>query len=268
MKDTEFTIRPFDMRKIKKESIIVLLGKRNTGKSILVRDILFHKRDIQIGAVVSHTDHLTHFYDNFIPSILINKEYTTSILEKLFDRQKKAIEGEWNKPHAFLLFDDCLSDAKTWAKDRYIKELFFNGRHYKLLFILAMQIPLGIPPSMRTNVDFTFILKNNNNADREKIYKNYAGMFSTKAHFESVLDACTEDYNCLVIDNTSQSNKIEDQVFYYKADLQGTSDFKLCSRNIWEISEKKKQSIAPNMKTKVSDRGNCKITVNRKLSKK
>ena len=267
MKDVEFTIHQFDMRKIKKESIIVLLGKRNTGKSILVRDILYHKRDIQIGAVVSHTDHLTHFYDRFIPNILINKEYNTDILTKLFDRQKKAIDENWKNPHAFLLFDDCLSDAKTWGKDKCIKELFFNGRHYKLLFILAMQIPLGIPPGMRTNVDFTFILKNNNNSDREKIFKNYAGMFSSKAHFESVLDACTEDYNCLVIDNTTQSNKIEDQVFYYKADMFGTSHFKMCSKCVWDASNSRKHSGRPIMKTKVSDRGHGKITVNQRISK-
>ncbi len=64
-----------------------------------------------------------------------------------------------------------------------------------------MQAPMGIPPDFRTNIDFTFILKNNNASDREKIYKNYAGMFPNRVVFDHVLDECTDNYQCLVIDN-------------------------------------------------------------------
>ena len=34
------------------------------------------------------------------------------------------------------------------------------------------------------------------------------------------MDSCTENYECLVLDNTSKSNKIEDCVFWYKAKLR------------------------------------------------
>jgi hypothetical protein len=229
----EFNIRKFDMKKLKKESIIVLLGKRNTGKSFLIKDILYHMRMIKIGMVISRTDHLQHYYDKFIPSMLIYKQYTPEILDNLFKRQEKALEEGWENPNAFLLMDDCLSD-REFAKDPRINAIFFEGRHSKILYILAMQVPLGIGPNLRTNIDFTFILRNSNNSDREKIYKNYAGMFSSREEFEIILDNCTEDYNCLVIDNTTQSNKLEDQVFYYKAESH--EDFKMCSNTLWQIS--------------------------------
>jgi hypothetical protein len=32
------------------------------------------------------------------------------------------------------------------------------------------------------------------------------------------MDQCTENFECLVIDNTAQSNRIEDMVFWYKAE--------------------------------------------------
>eukprot|EP00959_Pyramimonas_sp_CCMP1952_P252025 5265927-Pyramimonas_sp.AAC.1 len=35
--------------------------------------------------------------------------------------------------------------------------------------------------------------------------------------FNQVMDACTENYECIVLDNTIKSNKIEDVVFWYKA---------------------------------------------------
>ena len=156
----EIKIKKFDMKKLKKESIVVCIGKRNTGKSFLIKDILYHKKELPMGLVISRTDHLCHFYDKFIPSMFIHDRYSPEILNKLFKRQETALKKQWTEPHCFLLLDDCLSDAKAWSKDERIKEIFFNGRHYKILFLLTMQSPMGIPPSMRTNIDFTFILKN------------------------------------------------------------------------------------------------------------
>lgn len=236
----QINIKPFDIKKIKKESIVVLIGKRMTGKSFLVRDILYHNRDIPLGMIVSRTDHIVHYYDKFVPSALIHPRYEPDLIDKLFKRQERALNEGWKDPYAFLLFDDCLSDASNWAKDERVKEIFFNGRHYKLLFLLTMQSPMGIPPGFRTNIDFTFILKNNNESDREKIYKNYAGMFPSREIFNHVLDACTEDNHCLVIDNTTTSNKIEDQVFIYKASPH--DNFRICSDEAWRRSNEKYSS--------------------------
>jgi hypothetical protein len=47
------------------------------------------------------------------------------------------------------------------------------------------------------------------------------------------MNACTENYECLVIDNKVQSNKLEDQVYWYKATER--TDFQLCSSELWEI---------------------------------
>jgi hypothetical protein len=231
-KDIEITLKPFNIKKMPKESIVVLLGKRNTGKSVLVKDILFHKREIPIGTVISHTDHLTHFYDKFIPNMLIHKNFSPEILTKVFERQTLALDRQWRAPHGFLVMDDCLSEAKTWTKDPNIKEIFFNGRHFKLFCIITMQSPLGLPGEFRTNVDYTFILKNNNHADRERIYKHYAGCFPSFSFF-----ACTEDYHALVVDNTTTSNKLEDQVFYYKADIHDEK-FKMCAPELWATNSR------------------------------
>ena len=54
-------------------------------------------------------------------------------------------------------------------------------------------------------------------------------------HFCQVMDQCTENYECLVINNNVKSNKLQDQIFWYKADVH--KDFKLGSREFWEISK-------------------------------
>ena len=109
-----------------------------------------------------------------------------------------------------------------------------NGRHLKMFFIISMQYPLGIPPNLRTNIDFIFILRENIVANRKRIYDNYAGMFPTFEIFCQVMDQCTENFECLVIDNTTKSNKLEDTVFWYKADSRPS--FRVCQDEYWILS--------------------------------
>lgn len=256
--DTVLNLKPFNVNDMATHSVVVVIGKRKTGKTVLIRDLLYHKQNIPLGLVMSHTDHLTHFYDQFIPSMLIHKDYDSDQVGKLFQRQTKALQEHWKEPSAFLLLDDVLSD-KAWKSCSNLKEVFFNGRHYKLLFILGMQSPMGIGPDLRNNIDYTFIFKNNLQSERRKIYDNYAGVFKTFEIFNHVLEATTEDYNCLVIVNNSLSNKLEDQVFYYKA--TENREFRLCSNDIWSMNEKR------DLQTKINKHNGNYVTTENSLKK-
>jgi hypothetical protein len=97
-----------------------------------------------------------------------------------------------------------------------------------------MQYPLGITPNLRTNIDYVFILRENIVANRKRIYDNYAGMFPTFEVFCQVMDQCTENFECLVINNTTKSNKLEDNVFWYKASTH--PPFKICNQTFWDMA--------------------------------
>ena len=60
-------------------------------------------------------------------------------------------------------------------------------------------------------------------------------MFPTFESFAQVMDQCTENYECLVINNNAKSNKLQDQIFWYKA--ENHPDFKLGSKEFWRISQ-------------------------------
>jgi len=96
-----------------------------------------------------------------------------------------------------------------------------------------MSYIMDIPPKLRTNIDYVFILKENNVNNRRKIYDNYANIFATFDEFCQVMDACTDDYECIVINNNAKSNKITDQVFWYKA--SDHPDFKIGAPEFWEM---------------------------------
>ncbi len=243
-------LKKFDMKKItfrpeeNQGPVIVLIGRRDTGKSFLVRDLLYYHQDIPIGTVISGTEAGNGFYGKMVPKLFIHEEYNTAIIENILKRQKIVIKqikkekeayGRTNiDPRTFVILDDCLYD-NSWARDKLMRLLFMNGRHWKLMLVITMQYPLGVPPNLRTNIDYTFILREPYIANRKRIYENYAGMFPTFESFCQVMDQCTENYECLVVSNNAKSNKLEDQIFWYKATSH--KEFKLGSKEFWEMSK-------------------------------
>jgi hypothetical protein len=243
-------LKKFDMGRIRFNSsdeatgpVVVFIGRRDTGKSFLVRDLLYYHQDIPIGSVISGTEAGNGFYGKYVPKLFIHDEYNSVIVENVLKRQKiviKQIRKEkeaYGKSdidgRAFVILDDCLWD-NGWAKDKMMRLLFMNGRHWKIMTVITMQYPLGVPPNLRTNIDYVFILREPYLTNRRRIYENYAGMFPTFESFCQVMDQCTENYECLVIDNNAKSNKLQDQIYWYKADPH--DDFKLGSKEFWEIS--------------------------------
>ena len=128
--------------------------------------------------------------------------------------------------HFFL----CFFDDK-WTRGESIRRLYMNGRSLNRLLVITMQYPLGIPPVLRTNVDYVFILRENIMSNQKHIYETYV-TFTTFAAFCTILNGFTEDYECLVIDNNSKSDQLEDRIFWYRAELH--NDFRIGSKELWE----------------------------------
>jgi hypothetical protein len=243
-------LKKFDMKNISFDPnstqgpVIVLIGRRDTGKSFLVRDLLYYHQDIPIGTVISGTEAGNGFYGELVPKLFIHDEYNSAIIENILKRQRivlkqikkeKLAYGKSNiDARAFVILDDCLYD-NSWSREKVMRLLFMNGRHWKIMLIITMQYPLGVPPNLRTNIDYTFILREPYITNRKRIYENYAGMFTTFESFCQVMDQCTENYECLVVANNAKSNKLSDQIFWYKASAH--NKFRLGSKEFWEMSK-------------------------------
>lgn len=204
---------------------IVMVAKRGCGKSVIVKEILKKYSYIPGGAIISKTDKLNPFYGKFFPELYIHYEYRTEIITNILKRQKQISQKCEEKmkqrkkldPRAILVMDDCLASKGTWVKDQNIMEIFFNGRHYKLMYILTMQFPLGIPPELRSNFDYIFLLAESFVSNLKRLYDHYAGMFPNFDSFRQVFNQVTEDYGSLVIVNRGARIGILESVFWFKA---------------------------------------------------
>jgi hypothetical protein len=236
-------LRKFNMKDIPQDAVAIFIGRRRTGKSTLVKDLLFHHQNMPLGTVISGTEESNGFFKKMIPPIFIHGEYNAVILANFVKRQKLVMQkimqeqdaGRVSKldPRSFLILDDCMYDD-SWTHDKNIRYLFMNGRWLKVFFLITMQFPLGIQPSLRTNVDYVFILREPYMSNRKRIFENYGSAFPSFEFFCQIMDQCTQNYECLVINNNTQSNKLEDAIFWYKAEMH--TDFKIGAPEFWAHS--------------------------------
>lgn len=245
----KISLKKFKLKNLLPNATILLLGRRRSGKSFLAKDIFYHHRDIPQGIIFSGTETANPFYGDFIPDTFIHSDYIPSVVANILTKQsvkvsearKKGINVANNgcspDNRFFVVLDDMLADATAWKREKTIKEIFLNGRHYNIFFILTMQYPLGIPPELRSNIDYVFIFNEPNINNRKKIYEGYGGMLPSFDHFQNLLDSCTQDHECLVIKTCMTSSALEDQIFWYKAAPHDS--FQVGHPKIWEYHNNK-----------------------------
>jgi len=272
---TRLSIKKFNIHEMVDHCTIAMIAKRATGKSFLTREIMYHKRNIAAAVAISRTEKLNSFYSDFIPDAYIFSEYDSDILSKIYQRQSQMNEdnkrrikdGKSPKDDSIMLImDDCMSSKGTWLKDQNILELFFNGRHHHLAFILTMQFSLGIPPEMRSNIDYVFLLAEDVTSNRKRLYDHYAGMFPTFDIFQQVFSDITENYGVMVINNRVHSKNITDKIFWYKAKSE-VPNFKIGSSKFHKFHKKTyvedwdKKNINVNPFEQMNKRNSIKVCV-------
>lgn len=216
-------IKEFDLNSIPPQSVndksgvkIVIIGKPGTGKTSCIQDIIASKAHITpVAQIFSGTEDSNHFYSDKFPGVCVFNKLDEKAVESFVTRQKAAMKYLEN-PWAIQIIDDCTDDPKVLTKPLF-QSYYKNGRHWKMIHILSLQYCLDIRPNIRTNIDYTFILRETNLKNRKSLHENYAGCIDNFQDFCDIMDQITEDYTALVINNRVQSNKIEDCVFWYKA---------------------------------------------------
>ena len=110
--------------KLQHDKVVVLIGKRDTGKSFLCKDLLFHHQNIPVGKLYLELRQQISFYSAIVPKLFIHGEFKTEIIANILKRQKLMIDQMKSNnsidPRAFLILDDCLYD-QTWIKDRMLE---------------------------------------------------------------------------------------------------------------------------------------------------
>jgi hypothetical protein len=214
-------------KKIQPGDLVVMIGKRKSGKSTVLADLLYSLRYRK-----GHTEHpevtlfqptykTNRMFHSVVPSTFAHTTFDEKVVRKIMKRQEerveKAMETGKEVPYHILIFDDC-GGLRGFTKSPVMEELASNGRHYKMTIFITVQYPLQVPPEIRGNCDWVFALKDINPKNRKLLTEHYFGQL--EKDFDRVFNTVTENRGCLVLNATGQSTNPEKNHFVFRAKVR------------------------------------------------
>ena len=230
MTSSNFQIFEFKLEKMVDNPCVLIIGKRGCGKSVLADNIVqcLNKKNTSNISIISPSEKSDPFYQPKYPNATFESDLNDGFLEKILHdaavekanskivQMDPAVENTRKKN--ILVMDNYYVTKNEWSKS--IAEILMNGRYYDFSYILTMQYSYAIPVSYRYNFDYIFLCRENATTSKIKLWENYAGVFPTFEIFDKVFDKCTENNRFMVIDNRTQSNNINDIVFWFKSEFE------------------------------------------------
>ena len=235
-------VKRFDPNSLKPHRIILVVGKRGTGKSVLQRDLMYHLSDkVDFGLAMTPTEESAEMFRQHMPDAWIYNGFSTSKLDSMLEIQRNLCKTKKQR-NLFILMDDCMYDKKV-LKGIGIRDLFMNGRHLNISLCNAVQYVMDIGPDLRTQVDYVFALRENIISNKTKLWKYFFGMFEKYEDFAKVMDKCTANHGCLVMYNTTGSCNVDECICWYKASME-LQKFKVGKQLFWDLSNRYVKSEA------------------------
>ena len=198
----------------------IVVSKRNSGKSFLVRDIVYNmsvQKKVHQVIVMSNTSGLSlnKDYD------FLDKRFLTTFaqekIEKLMKIQQKAIKAGKIREILLVLDDVIGGDGTKKAEgNRLIRSLYANGRHFHISIILLSQIANRLlEPPLRENSDYIFFSRLGMRG-LETLWESVPVI--AKKDFIRFASTHNKDYAFVLYDNMTQSNDPWDFLFLVRAD--------------------------------------------------
>ena len=88
-------LKPFDINRIKEKIYVnvLILGKRNSGKSVTVNDILSHLAELYpLVMAMSGSEKMNGFYKKILPEMLVYDDVYVNKIRDLIARQENFIQ--------------------------------------------------------------------------------------------------------------------------------------------------------------------------------
>lgn len=251
-------IGAFDPTKLRSNSVIVINGPRNSGKSVLFEYLfMFLAPKYANVLAMTPTRDSAEMFERHIPYTNVYDEYDAEALKNAYDVQRtlcselksRLIRSGIATPENVLdvpedirrsflvVFDDMMADHAQVSRDKTINDIVVNGRHEWTGFINMQQYIKLLAPKIRNNMDYLFLMQDPSPSSVETLYEQFfgKGMFSNYATFAKVYNEATSNYNCLVIDMKLRTNDPRKRLFSIKASVD-IPRYLSCSAGIWNLA--------------------------------
>ena len=219
----EVLLRKFVFRR--KFPTILLVGKRNSGKSWTAAHIASELNMPRWCAWCGTKSAEEFWADKFKcrASVKGANEEGIAFLAKQIEYQERKVQlfkqtgVEFPAEYTLgMVFDDVTSKRK-FRKGDILEELFSNGRHFKAVIIISCQYIRQLPPAVRLQSDYMFMMHNAKSVIKI-LHSEFVDEPDEFQMFNSLLTGVTSEkdargkklFNALVFDNTEGSPDWQD----------------------------------------------------------
>ncbi|ARF11162.1 packaging ATPase [Klosneuvirus KNV1] len=215
--DAIHTYERLNASDIEDHSAILIIGKRGSGKTTIVNNILskYDETFLANSLIISPTEKINSYYKNKYPYTHIETEY-----------QPEYIEHYLNTGSGAIVLDNCFKPNGYWKNDLYLMELLHHAKYYNKLLIITSSFPLGFDSDSRSAFDYVFLLSEEFFSNQKRIYDHYAGVYETFDLFRNDFINLTKHYNSMVINQNSNKNN-NDQISWFNAVYNYSNVFKV-----------------------------------------
>jgi hypothetical protein len=210
------------------EDIALFIGRRKTGKTTALLDLLYENRRVPDCAVYCGTAEANGAYEKIVPETFIYNGWEPDSVSRMIARQKKInkYRRENNLPKKYTI---CVSDDNGWDKTFYrdplVKQLLMNGRHDAVKFYCTLQDPLGFLPALRIQFDWVFLFRETNPDNLQRMWKYFARQIGTYETFCDIFNDITSvKGGCLVCRQSGVSGDKKDVFFRWVPKLRNWNE--------------------------------------------
>lgn len=232
----------FDPTTIKKDALCMVVGKRRFGKSVFCQWCISHlAKYYPDGIYVFTTTKHNWFWQQHCPDSRVYPGFDWGIIEMLkqgqlekWERRKKT--GEKSLDTILLIFDDCISARHDARYAEELLALVFNGRHYMMSIWLLTQDIKGFFPDVRANVDYAMLTYQIQTRQTKTLRDDFADFFPNRETFAELLRRETQDFQLLIIDQSTAKYSLNDGVFSVAKAEEFPPPFRVGDAQFWKES--------------------------------
>ncbi len=229
-KTTNLDLLGFDYSKMGPNALSIFLGKRDSGKTTWARYKSQLSQHARRGAfiVIAGSEKVKAAWSEIVPAMFV-RDPSLELLNQLKKQQNDLIAKylKLGKPfppelHLTIIMDD-VGTAKWFMRSKEIMEFSSNGRQWETDIVICLQYLKMIPPEVRENIDYIFLLSTGNTSTMKILVEEYVSCATVKL-LSKIIEVVTQDYGALVISNCKNTRSILDTCFHSRVPTEYLED--------------------------------------------
>ena len=220
---SEIVIDEFKLEDIPLSCTWIIVGPPGSGKTTFIENLCYyHKHRYPVARVFMGTESGYQHFSKIFHPLYVSNTFDEEKEKQYILRQKKCVmeNGKgYDGNYSINILDDVSDDPKIY-KTKLMRGIFKLGsQHWDQLFLLGSQYAIDMPPDIRKSTSYVALFREPEELERKKLYQNFGGLAGNYQTFCDLMDQLTGDHTCLVFKKRSQSNRVEDCIFYYQTKL-------------------------------------------------